>query len=259
MPTALVTGSSKGLGKAIAVRLAQDGFDIAIADLGRTKKEAETVRQEIKELGVRSIYIPTEVAYREEVQNAVNQAYEVLQSLDVVVNNAGICLPEPIETLTAGKFERMWEVNVLGCLYGIQSAVQLWKQIGQSSGKIINASSVGGQVGGPLCGGYCATKFAIRGLTQTAARELGPNGITVNAYCPGAFETEGFDQLVRDLHQMGMGQSEDQIRENYMKRAALQRKSAPEDVASLVSFLASKNSDHMTGQSLVVDGGSVFT
>ncbi|KAA8915911.1 hypothetical protein TRICI_001925 [Trichomonascus ciferrii] len=256
MKAALVTGSAAGLGKAIAIRLAKDGFNIAIADLHERKAEVTELEEEITRLGGNSVYIPTDVSDKESVRAAIERAYEVLGSLDVVVNNAGICLPEPINTLSVEKFNRMWQVNVLGCLYGIQAAVGLWERIGQSSGKIINASSVGGQTGGAYFGGYCATKFAITALTQSAAKELGPKGITVNAYCPGAFETGGFNQMVKDLHQMGIPQSEDQIRNTYTKRSALRRKSSPEDVANVVSFLASSNSDHITGQSIVIDGGS---
>lgn len=258
MKTALVTGASRGIGRAIVQRLAKDGFNIAIADLPSQEKEGQTVRRELEQLGVKSIYTSIDVSNKAQVENAINKAHQELQSLDVVVNNAGLCLLESIQELDGEQFNRMWQVNVLGCLYGIQAASKKWQQLGQGRGKIINACSIAGQSGFPIMGGYSATKFAVKSLTQTAARELGPRGITVNSYCPGAVETEMFEHIAQKCFQLGVADSEQEVYDSHIKGAALRRNGSPQDIAKVVSFLASEDSDHMTGQSILIDGGTIF-
>lgn len=258
MKTALVTGASRGIGKAIVQRLAKDGFNIAIADLPSQEKEGQTVSREIQQLGVKSIYTSIDVSNKAQVENAIDQTHQELKSLDVVINNAGLCHLESLEELDPEQFKRMWEVNVLGCLNGIQAATKKWKQLGQGRGKIINGCSIAGQSGFPILGGYSATKFAIKSLTQTAARELGPRGISVNAYCPGAVETEMFQHIAQKCFQLGVAESEQEVYDSHIKGAALRRNGTPEDIANVVSFLASEDSNHMTGQSILIDGGTIF-
>uniref|UniRef100_A0A060T1F8 Diacetyl reductase [(S)-acetoin forming] n=1 Tax=Blastobotrys adeninivorans TaxID=409370 RepID=A0A060T1F8_BLAAD len=256
--TALITGASRGIGRAIANRLAQDGFNIAVADLPRQENEGLKVCQEIKGLGLNSTWIPLDVTDKAQMDNAMDVTYDELKSLDVVVNNAGLCIVTGIEELTADQLKDMWEVNVNGTLYGIQAAARKWTQLSQRGGKIINASSVAGHVGVPTLAGYCSAKFAVKGLTQAAARELANKGITVNSYCPGPVETKMFDYIVKKSLELGVYKTEQEVWNAHLGGCALQRPATSDDISNLVSFLASKDSSYITGQSIIVDGGNIF-
>lgn len=182
--------------------------------------------------------------------------------LDVIVNNAGLGPVTPIEDITPEIYHKVFDVNVGGVYWGIQAALKHFKQRKPSEtnrivGKIINASSQAGQVGNPDLAVYGATKFAVRGITQTAAKDLAKYGITVNAYCPGIVRTpmmEGIAKTVADEN----GKSIEWGLAQWAKNVTLGRISEPEDVAACVSYLASKDSDYMTGQALIIDGGMTF-
>ena len=264
MPTngkvAIVTGAGQGIGLAIAVRLASDGFAIGCLDydMDTAKKAADTIRAG----GGEALDVKADVSQRDQVLRAVDEVVARFGRLDVMVNNAGLGPVTPIEDITPEIYRKVFDVNVGGTYWGIQAAVKHFKarkpaRKGDVVGKIINASSQAGQVGSPDLAVYGATKFAIRGITQTAARDLAPLGITANAYCPGIVRTpmmEGIAQKVADEN----GKSLEWGLEQWARNVALGRISEPEDVAACVSYLAGPDSNYMTGQALIIDGGMVF-
>lgn len=251
---ALVTGGAQGIGEAISKRLASDGFAVAVVDFNLDG--ANAIVQEIASAGGRAIGLKCDVSDRDNVFAAVREATEKLGGFDVIVNNAGLGPQTPLETITPELFHKVFDVNVGGTLWGIQAAIEAFVKVGHG-GKIINACSQAGQNGNPGLAVYGGSKFAIRGITQTAARDLAARGITVNAYCPGIVDTpmmRGIAQQVADEN----GKDFDWGMQTFTKDIALGRLSQPEDVAACVSYLAGPDSDYMTGQSLLIDGGMVF-
>lgn len=182
---ALVTGAGQGIGAAIATRLANDGFAVAVADMNT--ETANKVAEKINSNGGRALPIVVNVAERDNVFEAVRTTIQELGGLDVLVNNAGLGPTTPIDTITPEQFDKVYHVNVGGVLWGIQAATEAFKKLGHG-GKIINATSQAGVVGNPNLALYSGTKFAVRGITQVAARDLADFGITVNAYAPELFE-----------------------------------------------------------------------
>jgi meso-butanediol dehydrogenase / (S,S)-butanediol dehydrogenase / diacetyl reductase len=253
---ALVTGAGQGIGRAIALRLASEGADIAIAELPKTKDRAQEVAEEVRRLGCRSIVTSTDVSERSQVFEAVETAARELGGFDIMVNNAGIAQVQTIQDVTPQDFELIMRVNVGGVLWGIQAAAAMFRQLGHG-GKIINASSIAGHDGFAMLGIYSATKFAVRALTQAAAKELAPFGITVNAYSPGIVGTGMWDQIDRELSEYN-GAPRGENFKKYVEGIALGRPETPEDVAGFVSYLASPDANYMTGQAPMIDGGIVY-
>jgi len=203
-----------------------------------------------------------DVAERHQLIEAVDAVVAELGRLDVMVNNAGLGPVTPLEEITPEVFRKVFEVNVGSVYWGIQAAMKHFKarkpaKKGAVIGKIISASSQAGQVGNPGLAVYGATKFAIRGITQTAARDLAALGITVNAYCPGIVRTPMMEGIARKVADEN-GKSLEWGLEQWAKTVALGRISEPEDVAACVSYLSGPDSDYMTGQALIIDGGMVF-
>ncbi|WP_210614363.1 (S)-acetoin forming diacetyl reductase [Klebsiella oxytoca] len=252
---ALVTGTGQGIGKAIALRLVQDGFAVAIADYNDAT--AQAVADEINQHGGQALAVKVDVSKRDQVFAAVEQARKGLGGFDVIVNNAGVAPSTPIEEIREDVIDKVYNINVKGVIWGIQAAVDAFKKEGHG-GKIINACSQAGHVGNPELAVYSSSKFAVRGLTQTAARDLAHLGITVNGYCPGIVKTPMWAEIDRQVSEaagkpLGYGTQE------FAKRITLGRLSEPEDVAACVSYLAGPDSNYMTGQSLLIDGGMVFS
>ncbi|MEV7648383.1 SDR family NAD(P)-dependent oxidoreductase [Arthrobacter sp. NPDC089319] len=176
---ALVTGGGQGIGQAIAERLHADGFEVATADLNT--ESAGKVAAKLGGKAGGAISVPVNVAVRDSVFAAVEQTVSELGGLDVIVNNAGIAPQSPIEDITPESIAKIFSINFNGVVWGIQAATKAFKELGHG-GKIISAASQAGHVGNPGIALYSATKFAVRGLTQTAARDLAQYGITVNTY-----------------------------------------------------------------------------
>lgn len=254
---ALITGGAQGIGRAICLRLAKDGFNIAIADLENQSKNALDIITEMEYIGCQAIFIPMDVRKKQQVENAVDKTYKELGSFDVMVNNAGICIVNPLSYVSEEELDKHWDVNVKGVLFGMQAAVRKFKEIGQLKGKIVNGASVGSQLGVPTMGAYCSTKFAIKGLTQTAAQEFAPLGINVNSYCPGPVNTPLFEEIINKTVQLGIATREE-CTKMHLSSVAQKRAANPEDIIGLVSFLAGEDSNFITGQSIIVDGGLVY-
>lgn len=248
---ALITGAGQGIGEGIAKQLANDGFQVVLA--GRHLDKVQRVANDINEAGGKAIAIKADVQSKQEVFDSVAQTVAQLGHLDVFVNNAGIAHVAQVINTEEEDLDRLLNINVKGTVFGIQAAATQFKKQG-TSGKIINASSIAGHEGFELLGAYSATKFAIRGITQAAAKELAQDKITVNAYCPGIVLTPMWDQIdaeMGELHGVPAGESIKQ----YLSGIALGRGEQPADVANLVSFLASDKADYITGQAIMVDGG----
>ncbi|BAH53568.1 acetoin reductase [Rhodococcus opacus] len=251
---ALITGAGQGIGRAIALRLASDGADISLVDVNADRIGA--VADEVRAAGSKAISLVADVTDRDQVRSAVDRTEHELGGFDIIVNNAGIAQVDPIAEATPEDVSRILAVNVEGVLWGIQAGAAKLRARGQG-GKIINASSIAGHEGFAMLGVYSATKFAVRALTQAAAKEYASDGITVNAYCPGVVGTDMWvtiDERFADL----TGAPKGATFEKFVGGIALGRAQTPEDVAAYVSYLAGPDSDYMTGQAGLIDGGLVY-
>ena len=254
---ALITGGARGIGRGIALRLAADGLDVAVNDIGANKDQLEGVAEEIRGLGRRSTAIIADVSVPDEVDGMVKGVVDELGSLDVMVANAGIAQVKPLLEVTPEDFDGLMAVNLRGVFLCYTAAARQMIEQGRG-GKIIGAASIAAHKGFGMLGHYSASKWAVRGLTQAAAQEWAEHGITVNAYCPGIVGTAMWDLIDE---QMGgySGAGKGETLAQFSQLIALGRVETPEDVASFVSYLASKDSDYLTGQSVMIDGGILFS
>ncbi|MEC5319949.1 (S)-acetoin forming diacetyl reductase [Brenneria populi subsp. brevivirga] len=252
---ALVTGAGQGIGQAIALRLAKDGFAISVVDYHADT--AKSVAEQINQAGGKAIAIQADVSVRDAVFAAVEETKRQLGDFNVIVNNAGIAPNMQFEDTPPDVIERVYHINVNGVIWGMQAAIETFKSL-KHGGKIINACSQAGHLGNPDLAVYSASKFAVRGLTQSVAREVAKYGITVNGYCPGVVNTPMWRERDRIVSQEA-GKPAGYATAEFVKGIALGRLSEPEDVAACVAYLAGPDSDYMTGQSLLVDGGMVFS
>ena len=253
---ALVTGAGQGIGRGIALRLAADGFDVAIADIEPQREKGESVVAEIESLGRKAIFVAADVSKKDEVVAAVDAAAEQLGGFDVIVNNAGIAQIKPILGITEEELDQVWKINTNSVVWGIQAAAAKFEELGHG-GKIISAASIAAIQGYPILSAYSASKFAVRGFTQAAAQELAPKGITVNAYGPGIVGTGMWELIDAELSKIN-GKPIGQNLKEAVDGIALGRIETPEDVAKVVSFFAGPDSDYVTGQVLLVDGGMLY-
>ena len=251
---ALVTGAGRGIGRGIALRLARDGADVALVDV--TADGISAVADEIAEVGSKLTTFVADVSDRDQVFAAVDHTASALGGLDIMVNNAGIALVGPLVDVTPDELKKLWAINVDGVLWGIQAAVAQFKKAG-TKGKIINASSIAGHDGFAMLGPYSATKFAVRALTQAAAKEHAADGITVNAYCPGVVGTDMWVEIDKRFAEL-TGAAEGETYDKFVGGIALGRAETPDDVAGFVSYLAGPDADYMTGQAGLIDGGLVY-
>lgn len=252
---ALITGAAQGIGRAIALRLAEDGLDIAITDLKSQRTNLDGVADEVRAKGRRCLVLECDVSQEEEVQRMVQATEESFNGLDVMVVNAGRILVKPMVDSTLADLDMIFNTNVRGTFLCLRAAAQTMIKQGRG-GRIISASSVLGKKGMPFNSIYCASKSAIRSFTQVLASELGSHGITVNAYAPGPVDTLLLQDSAEEYaKQVGLPDGK-VIIQGYQTQAALPRIGTPEDIANMVSFLAGKDSAYITGQTITVDGGS---
>ncbi|KIJ60871.1 hypothetical protein HYDPIDRAFT_170020 [Hydnomerulius pinastri MD-312] len=251
---ALITGAGQGIGRAIALRLANDGFDIALSDISSNARSLSDVAEEIKEanVGRRFCVIPADVTVEDDVKQMVEKAAEEMGGLDVVVANAGIIHAASLIDTTTADFDRLFAINVRGVFFTYKYAAQkmiILNETNKRGRRIIGASSLLGKRAEDYLSAYSASKFAVRGLTQCAAIELGQHGITVNAYAPGPILTA----LLSDLNKATLNRlgSDDPAvyNENVKKKMAVGYMGKPDDIAGLVSYLASEESHFITGTS----------
>ncbi|KXT15572.1 hypothetical protein AC579_9959 [Pseudocercospora musae] len=260
---AIVTGSSRGIGKAIAIRIAQDGYDVCVNDIPANSAGCDEVVKEIEALGRKAIAVTADVSKLSEVEQMCANTAEKLGPLNTMIANAGIAQVKPLLELTEQDFETMFRVNVFGVQNCYQAAAkQMIKQGNLSAdnpGRLIGAASIVAFKPFALLSHYSASKWAVRGLTQAYAMEMAEYHITVNAYAPGIVGTAMWDLIDEKLGEKTGAKKGDTIKKYSEELIALKRTSVPEDVSKLVSFLASRDSDYVTGQTQVVDGGIIFT
>lgn len=267
---AIVTGAARGIGRAIALRLAQDGYHITASDLPALQPQLDSLVSEITSTGKTKAHAhAADVTSPAEVASLVNTSASVLGPLNTMVANAGIAQVKPLLDLTPEDFRKMLDVNVAGVHHCFQvAAKQLLSQDlpdtssnqqHQIRGKLIAAASIVAFKPFALMGHYSASKWAVRGLCQAYAMELAPHRITVNAYAPGIVDTKMWELIDDGLGKReGRGKGE-MIRQYSDDLIAMGRTSVPGDVAGLVSFMAGRDSDYVTGQTYIVDGGIIYT
>jgi glucose 1-dehydrogenase len=239
----LVTGSSKGIGRGIAVRLAQEGADVVI-NYNSDPRGAEEALAEVQGLGRRGAILRGNLGTVSEVRDLVAQSAAALGGLDVLVNNAGIEKHAAFWDVTENDFDAVLNVNLKGVFFATQAFVQQCIAA-RRPGKIINISSVHEELAFPNFAAYCASKGGVRMLTRTLAVELGPLGITINSIAPGAIETPINAKLLNDPVKL----------KSLVDQIPLSRLGKPNDVAGLAAFLASPDSDYITGTTSLIDGG----
>ena len=252
---AVITGGAAGLGKGIAQRLAADGLAVVLSDV-----DADTLaatRGEFEAAGHAVETFQGDVSKQEDQRALVAKAVDAFGRLDVFVNNAGIEQVKPLDEVGPEDLDRIFRINVHGVLFGMQAAAAQMRRQDDGIGKIINACSIAGHESYEMLGIYCATKHVVRSLTQTAAKEYARDGITVNAYCPGVAGTSMWERIDEAMGRY-MGTKPGEAFEQFSAGILLGRTQEPEDVANLVSFLASTDSDYITGQAIITDGGMVF-
>lgn len=251
---AIVTGGARGLGHAIARRLARDGAAVAIVAL-HEQTAAESAR-EIERAGGQALPVQADVANEEDSRRYMEDTLRAFGRVDIMVNNAGTIMIEPLIETSVEGWSRVFEVNVKGTFLGCREAARQMIDQGEG-GRIINGSSGAGRRGAALISAYAASKFAVIGLTQSLAAEVAPHGITVNAYCPGhVTSTPMWDFIDAEFARI-TGAPVGATKEAVAHDAPLDRVGRPEEIAAVVAFLASDESSFMTGESVLVDGGLV--
>ncbi|KAA8735307.1 acetoin reductase [Acinetobacter qingfengensis] len=251
---ALITGGARGIGRGIALRLATEGTHIALIDMN--EELLKNTQAEIENLNVKATTYVADISQLDQVTAAIDHTYQALGGFDIMINNAGIAQVQPINDIKPDDFRKITDINIGGVLWGIQAAAKKFQALDQK-GKIINACSIAGHDGFAMLGVYSATKFAVRALTQAAAKEYASHGITVNGYCPGIVGTDMWVEIDKRFSEL-TGAPIGETYKKYVEGIALGRAQTPEDVAALVAFLASEDSDYITGQSILTDGGIVY-
>jgi len=241
--TAVVTGSGRGLGKAIAFKLAQMGANIVLNDIAGSE-DIDTTAEEFKSLGYNVVVTKGDVRNPDDVENMVKTAIEAFGSIDILVNNAGITRDTLLIRMTEKDWDDVLDINLKGAFLCTKAVAKV--MIKQRSGKIINIASVSGVMGNAGQANYSASKAGLIGLTKSTARELASRGITCNAVAPGFIQSKMTEVLP------------EKIKEEYLNSIPLKRFGTPDDVANVVGFLASPDSDYINGQVIHIDGGLVM-
>ena len=241
---ALVTGASRGIGRAIALRLAQEGASVAVNHPGEAKEALEVVRL-IRSRGGKAISVRADVAHKRQVDRMVARVIERFGRIDILVNNAGICPFAEFLDITEETWDRTHDVNLRGVFLCSQAVARHMVERG-IRGRIISISSIASYVGGIIQAHYCPTKAGVNLLMKSMATALGPHGITCNSVLPGTVLTDMNRAFLVDPDH----------RRQTIEHIPLGRLGEPDDVAGVVAFLASDDARYMSGAELVVDGGA---
>lgn len=242
-PVVLVTGALTGIGRATALAFARDGNRIAVS--GRHEDKGQALAAELRALGAEAEFVRADVRNESDVRNLIDRTVERFGRLDVAVNNAGTEGElGPIVEQSAANYESTFAVNVLGTLLSLKHEMRVMSA--QRSGSIINLSSIAGQVGLAGAAIYAASKYAVEGLTKSAALEGARAGVRVNAVAPGPTETQMFDRFV--------GRN-DETKARFLATVPTGRACTPDEIAQTIVFLAGDKARNLTGQSIAIDGG----
>lgn len=241
--TALVTGASGGIGRAICIALAKDGFDIAV-HYNSSESKAQEVAEQVKALGRNAVTIKADLSTSEGCKQLVSKCAESLGGIYALVNNAGITGDGLVMRMTDEQFDSVIRANLNSCFCCTREASSFMLKARQ--GRIVNITSIVGIIGNAGQANYAASKAGIIGLTKSCAKEFAKRGICVNAIAPGFIETAMTDVLSED------------VKEKMLSSIPLGRLGSPEDIAGTVSFLCGESASYMTGQVMVVDGGMVI-
>ena len=249
-----ITGAGNGIGKAIAIAMSKEGYNVICADIDF--EEAKKTVEIISSNNGSGLAIKTDVTNILDIKDMVNKVVEQFGSLDIMVNNAGVTRTSSIMDLNEKDWDWIHNINAKGTFFCLQTAAyQMIKQ--ETGGRIINMASVGGKgfvdVSNAI---YAASKGAVISLTKTAAQELGKYDITVNAICPGITHTNILSNIVKK-RALEQDKSEEDIMKHYVRDIPLKRPNYPEDIAAMVVFLSSEGARNISGQSYNVDGGLI--
>ena len=239
--TAIVTGASSGIGKGIAKDFAEEGANVVVSDVD--VESGEKVVGEIEDSGGSAIFVKTDVSDEEDVDELVEKTLSEYSKIDILVNNAGVYIQKPITEMETDEWDKVIDVNLKGVFLMTRRVAQ--EMVENEEGKIINVSSIAGEVGYPNSSAYSATKGGTIAMTRALALELSPKGINVNAVAPGVIKTAMTDDLLSD----------EDVKGQMLANTPIGRLGEPEDIASAVTYLASKDADFVTGETLFVDGG----
>lgn len=241
--TALITGASRGIGKEIAIELSKQGINVAITYINNRENAEEVVKQ-IKQNGVNGMAVKADISKENDVDNMIRTVNKEMGAIDVLVNNAGITKDNLFIRMKTEEWDDVIETNLRGTYLCTKYVIR--EMMKKRRGKIINIASVVGIIGNSGQGNYSASKAGIIGLTKSLAKELASRNINVNAVAPGFIETDMTGVLKQD------------IKDSLVKSIPMKRIGTPKDIANIVVFLASEESDYITGQVINVDGGMVM-
>ena len=252
--TALITGAGNGIGRAIAIAMAENDRNVVSADIDLSA--AETTAATIRQLGVKAMALKVDVGETAEISNMIQDIERQFGRLDILVNNAGVTRAADIMELTEADWDKIHRVNAKGVFFCLQNAAKQMIEQG-NGGRIINIASIAGRgFSGTSNAAYSASKGAVISLTKTAAQQLAKHDITVNSICPGVTTTEIVEGLVKTRAE-ARGISVEAMVKEMTDNIPLKRANEPEDIAAMAIFLASSGARNITGQSYNVDGGLV--
>ncbi|RYG92838.1 SDR family oxidoreductase [Loktanella sp. IMCC34160] len=252
----IVTGAAQGIGRAIGEALLDEGANVLFADINAAKvaEVAEANAERAATNGAKVTHAAVDVTNRETVRAMIAHAVETFGRLDVKFNNAGVNKPLNFLDVTEDNWNFIMGVNGLGCMIGMQEAAR--QMIAQGTGgKIINTASIASRQGFDNVAPYCASKWAVVSLTQSGARDLAKHDITVTGFAPGVVATEMWEQVDKDLMEIGAAERPGQAMEEFSSEILKGRVATPRDITGTTTFLASRDSDYMTGQIVMIDGG----